>query len=1200
MDAAFENEREGIDKYLFGYPAGKVTLAAKLVPLIPSHDTYVEPFCGSAAVFFAKEPAKVEVLCDRNPEVVQALRDTAELTDADVAALERKSFTGDRATFNKLKDASPSGRVDRLHRFLYLSRFSFQKARRSFAADTQGLDAAKPMMARVRQSRERFHAGVKFEVGDYDAIARKYDGPNTFLFMDPPYVNTNAGVGEPEFDEERFAKLLASVKGKFLVTYGAHGKLDTSAFKVGRLKTHRHVGHTTGRDSHYSTLVISNYERTGKSDDFDEVEAVIELDDQEIASLAKLGATARALSSRLLLFVEHVRKFGGSGDAFVNAAHAIGEAGLLLGALGGADVESGSVLGLIDELLDACVSVPDQIAEPISKAVAAAQSARAALDDVVALDDGADLPPSEVRSVVVGERSTWGPVSKVSSVLSSLKSFSVRSPFLYLGNEHDDVNMLFRGPLGDEIRKSIEAEIGRMLPSEAADGFRLNDGSLAGPYTEQIEIADLVVQVRPTFDARTVFVKQDDPLFDLPKRVGPQRAVMQYHFQDDALHLDMRFSVGPHLIGWTVANKRAGASGVADVREARSIAKSFSVDGDRFTRPFRDVHSLVAVPKRRQSLAWLDVDSEMFSPGEAGGTRTSKGIVVTVDRPKVEFGLQKPFSHEYFVTGGKSVSGILNFRQSDPDGDWFVSVSKSMLPAVLQWQAVQTRSMPPDGRSGLPLSLEREVPQEFRYWKSTGDEARRIRDALVKSRHFTSSNVQIVNGEFRRVVQKLFLADAPAELAERVDWSDHFDWSEQIGAHLDREVVETFGAIHKCKSTQVAYFDAGVVDFVSAGELNEAVRKGLDCGSDFVIGVNDSPFARTILATAGPVFKFVPDRVMGAAALDKIFVSSCPLSRSDGIEWLDTELAPTDAWTSSQIEKSHPRDQCMTCKAEPEVECIWADGRGRAWFCARHFDSWREADEREIVRQRRVKNGIVGEHYGDDVEKVDAPDRPQGFAEVLASIELAKQEGMTIQSLILSKDKFATRDDANKWIREHEFRIKEGAPDETEQSWRYRQREPSDFVDGSFRTVTITGGVSAVMGRLRDAKGDVRKFFDREIPIMKTDEERFVLGIVLVPEEVDSQGDIYSASEIRTAAHRFMEQFQNVGLMHRDLVNEKVKILESFIAPADFGIGSQSVKKGTWIMAVRVLDDRLWGAVKDGDLTGFSIGGSAVRVPARA
>jgi DNA adenine methylase len=110
-------------------------------------------------------------------------------------------------------------------------------------------------------------------------------------------------------------------------------------------------------------------------------------------------------------------------------------------------------------------------------------------------------------------------------------------------------------------------------------------------------------------------------------------------------------------------------------------------------------------------------------------------------------------------------------------------------------------------------------------------------------------------------------------------------------------------------------------------------------------------------------------------------------------------------------------------------------------------------------------------------------------------------------------------------------------------------------------------------------------------------DERYVLGIVLEPEVVDAQGDIYSAEEIRGAAHRFMEEFGGLGLMHRLRVNGDVKVLESYLAPTDFAVGDLTVRKGTWMLAVRVLSDDLWARVQSGDLTGFSIGGSARRVP---
>ncbi len=132
------------------------------------------------------------------------------------------------------------------------------------------------------------------------------------------------------------------------------------------------------------------------------------------------------------------------------------------------------------------------------------------------------------------------------------------------------------------------------------------------------------------------------------------------------------------------------------------------------------------------------------------------------------------------------------------------------------------------------------------------------------------------------------------------------------------------------------------------------------------------------------------------------------------------------------------------------------------------------------------------------------------------------------------------------------------------------------------------------------ALGDSGAPFAKSIPLLKgadPTDERYVLGVVLEPERVDGQGDIYSPDEVRKAAHRFMQEFGGLGLMHRLRVNDEVKILESYLAPIDFQVGDVPVKKGTWLFAVRVLSDDLWEQVRGGKLTGFSIGGSARRTP---
>lgn len=118
------------------------------------------------------------------------------------------------------------------------------------------------------------------------------------------------------------------------------------------------------------------------------------------------------------------------------------------------------------------------------------------------------------------------------------------------------------------------------------------------------------------------------------------------------------------------------------------------------------------------------------------------------------------------------------------------------------------------------------------------------------------------------------------------------------------------------------------------------------------------------------------------------------------------------------------------------------------------------------------------------------------------------------------------------------------------------------------------------------------------VPIAKRDDERQMLwGVVMEPEETDTQGDIASAEEIAEAQIGFMlRDWQPIGKQHGHLL-DRVKVVECGIQRADCYIGDEFVRKGSWVMGVHIGDKEVWESVKNGDITGFSIGGKAQATP---
>ena len=493
------------------------------------------------------------------------------------------------------------------------------------------------------------------------------------------------------------------------------------------------------------------------------------------------------------------------------------------------------------------------------------------------LDDGESLAGA---ASAAAERQEPCAQPRNHNVLETLKAMSMERPIAYVvsglenaESQGDDMTVLLRDPLDDVSCDLIKARIRADTPRALAERVHFISDAM-GPIGSHAPIATMVVRIHGDASPRLVPVTgEDDPLQTLPASRGKRDAIVQYHFRGKTLHLDVRMQVENELVGWTLLNQRPGAltREVTTLDEAERLARTFSIDGDAISKPFRWPRQIQATPKCRHPLAWLDVQRLIVQPGDVGATAETPGVFYALDTPKVEFGLQTAAFHEYFFTESERFAGIMTIRhvrlREGEEPVWLCSYKQDWLPMVLSERAVETQQMPPDGISALPLALEELVAAEFRYWDSTGPEARQRRDALVASGLLTSQNVVLVDGEFARVEKRLFLtmpgtvSTTPVQKSARrssvvsapdqdMEWTISHARAEDRGAHdqSGRRIIRAV-AVKRTQAADGAFQYACAIGPITGREREFHAVTQLGTESLVPIGDVASPLAIDVGAT---------------------------------------------------------------------------------------------------------------------------------------------------------------------------------------------------------------------------------------------------------------------------------------------------------------------------------------------------------------
>lgn len=249
-------------KPIIRWPGGKTRLLDRILPRIPKHTCYVEPFMGGVAVLLAKRASEVEVVNDLNGDLVALYRNVQYHLPALLAEMDW--MLNSRKNLREFITQPGLTEIQRAARWFVRNKVSFGANMQSYGV----WKSRRPPAVCDENTQEllrRFHdrmAHVVVENLPYDHCMRTYDSPGTFFFVDPPYLHAKPKTYKG-WNEEQMTGLrdqLAGLKGKWLLTVD-DSRFNRQLFHGCRMKsvTHRNgcVNHANLPSANFSELIIS-------------------------------------------------------------------------------------------------------------------------------------------------------------------------------------------------------------------------------------------------------------------------------------------------------------------------------------------------------------------------------------------------------------------------------------------------------------------------------------------------------------------------------------------------------------------------------------------------------------------------------------------------------------------------------------------------------------------------------------------------------------------------------------------------------------------------------------------------------------------------------------------------------------------------------------------------------------------------------
>ncbi|MFJ8064881.1 DNA adenine methylase [Psychrobacillus sp. NPDC096426] len=196
------------------YPGSKWSMADWIISNMPEHGTYLEPYFGSGAVLFNKEPSKVETINDIDGDVVNLFRVIRERPEELAHTIHwtpysRKEYKDSHEIANE--------EIEKARRFLVRCWQSIRVKTGSISGwkcrgtsdEYHHLRQWNNLPADILVVADRLK-NVQIENIDATKLIDRYNRPDVLMYIDPPYVmaTRKGAIYENEMSDEDHMNLI--------------------------------------------------------------------------------------------------------------------------------------------------------------------------------------------------------------------------------------------------------------------------------------------------------------------------------------------------------------------------------------------------------------------------------------------------------------------------------------------------------------------------------------------------------------------------------------------------------------------------------------------------------------------------------------------------------------------------------------------------------------------------------------------------------------------------------------------------------------------------------------------------------------------------------------------------------------------------------------------------------------------------------